>query len=102
MFMSSIHPVSLGVAAVWTCCVLLSFHWSHLSASAGHLPQRWAAAGIIFGLLNVALVIAATWFLPSRLPRIILRLIQLVGMVGAFWSAGTLTRAIYALTVLPQ
>src|SRR5262245_52573771 len=100
--MSSIHPVSLGVAAVWTCCVLLAFHWSSLSASAGHLPGRWAGAGMIFGLLNVAMVVVATYLLPSRLPRIILRLIQLVGMVGAFWSAGTLTRAIYALSVLPQ
>ena len=97
--MKSIHPVSLGVAVVWTCCVLLAFRWGDLSASAGTLPKSWAGAGMIFGMLNVALVVVGVWFLPSNLPRIVLRLIQLVGMVGAFWSAGTLIRAIYALSV---
>lgn len=56
---------------------------------------------MFFGLLNVALVVVGMWFLPSSniIPRILLRLIQVVGMAGAFWSAGTLTRAIYALSV---
>jgi hypothetical protein len=99
IFMISIHPVSLGVAAIWTCCVLLALQCSDLSASAGTLPGRWTGVGMIFGMLNVALVVVGVWFLPSNLPRVVLRLIQLVGMAGAFWSAGTLTRAIYALSV---
>jgi hypothetical protein len=97
--MKPIHPISLGVAAVWTCCVLLAFYCGELSASAGTLPRRWAAVGIIFGLLNAAVVVVGVWFLPSGLPRIVVRLIQLIGMVGALWSAGTLIRAIYALSV---
>ena len=40
---------------------------------------------------------AGVWFLPASLPRILVRLIQLIGMAGAFWSAGTLTRALYVL-----
>jgi hypothetical protein len=29
--------------------------------------------------------------LPTRIPRIVSRLLQLIGMAGAFWAAGTLT-----------
>ena len=94
----SIHPVSLGVAAVWTGLVLLAFRCGDLSAAAGTLPGPWTGAGMICGLLNVALVVVGVCYLPSGLPRIVLRLIQLVGMAGAFWSAGTLTRAIFALS----
>jgi hypothetical protein len=39
------------------------------------------------------------WFLPERIPRLIVRLLQIVGMAGAFWAAGTLTRALYAVTM---
>src|SRR5262245_36791090 len=98
--MRSIHPLSIGVAVFWTCCVLLAYHWRYLSATAGHLPGGWAGAGMVFGLVNAALVVVATWHLHSRLPRILLRLIQLIGMAGAFWSAGTITRAVYSLSVL--
>jgi hypothetical protein len=95
------YAVSLIVAAIWTCCVLLALQCGDLSASAGRLPERWTGVGMIFGLLNAALVVVGMWFLPSSniIPRIVLRLIQLVGMAGALWSAGTLTRAIYALSV---
>lgn len=96
--MRSIHPVSLGVAAVWTGLVLLAVRCGDLSAAAGRLPERWTGVGMLCGLLNVALVIVGVWFLPSRLPRIVTRLVQLVGMAGAFWSAGTLTRAIFSLS----
>jgi hypothetical protein len=91
--------VSFGVASTWTCGVLLALQCGDLSANAGTLPERWTGVGMIFGLLNAALVVVGLWFLPLNLPRIVLRLIQLVGMAGAFWSAGTLTRAIYALSV---
>lgn len=96
--MRSIHPVSLVIAAVWTGCVLLAINYADLSASAGILPQRWTGVGMTCGLFSVALVIVGVWFLPSKLPRIVPRLILLAGMAGAFWSAGTLTRAIYALS----
>jgi hypothetical protein len=95
--MISIHPMTLGVAAFWTCCILIAFQCGDLSATAGTLPGPWTGVGMILGLLNVALVVVGVWFLPSGAPRIVVRVIQLVGMVGTFWSAGTLTRAIYAL-----
>ena len=97
--MVAIHPVSIVTAVVWGSTVLLALSCGDLSASAGTLPKPWGSVGMIFGLLNVALVIAGVWYLPAGVPRIVQRLIQLVGMAGAFWSAGTLTRAIYALTV---
>jgi hypothetical protein len=97
--MVQIHPVSIVTAVVWACTVLLAMSCGGLSASAGHLPQPWVGFGMIFGLLNVALVIAGVWYLPTSVPRIVQRLLQLAGMAGAFWAAGTLTRAIYALTV---
>jgi len=93
------YRVSLVIAVVWTCTVLLAIASARLSASAGILPKPWLRVGMIFGLLNVALVVVAMWNLPARVPRIAQRLLQLVGMAGAFWSAGTLTRAVYALTV---
>jgi hypothetical protein len=52
---------------------------------------------MIFALLLATMVVIGVWYLPPRVPRIFSRLLQLVGMAGAFWSAGTLTRAIYAL-----
>jgi len=97
--MSSIHPVSIVAAVVWASTVLLAISCGELSASAGILPARLGGLGMIFGLLNVALVILGVWYLPASVPRFVQRLLQLVGMAGAFWSAGTLTRAIYALTV---
>jgi hypothetical protein len=57
---------------------------------------------MIFGLVNAALVVVATWLLPPSVPRIIRRPIQSVGMFGGFWSVGTITRAMYALYVLRQ
>lgn len=54
---------------------------------------------MVFGLLNVVLIVAGVCYLPERVPRLVLRLLQLVGMAGAFWAVGTLTRALYALTV---
>ena len=65
----------------------------------GNAAQAVGGVGMTFGLLNVVLVIAGVWYLPAGVPRIVQRLIQLVGMAGAIWSAGTLTRAVYALTV---
>ena len=82
--MVPLHPVSLGVAVVWVCTVALAFLCRDLSASVGTLPRPWVNVGMIFGLLNVAIVIAGVWYLPSRLPRIVLRLLQLVRMVAAF------------------
>jgi hypothetical protein len=53
--------------------------------------------GMIFALLLATMVVVGVCYLPSGLPRIFSRLLQLVGMAGSFWSAGVLTRAIYAL-----
>ena len=97
--MISIHPVSLAVAVFWTSCVGIAYYCRDLSASAGKLPGPWVSVAMIAALVNVALVVAGVWFLPERVPRIVVRLVQLVGMAGAFWSAGTLIRALYALTV---
>ncbi len=97
--MVAVHPVSIVAAVVWASAVALAFTCGGLSASAGTLPNPWGGVGMIFGVLNVVLVIAGVWCLPAGVPRIVQRLIQLVGMAGAFWSAGTLTRAVYALTV---
>ncbi|BBO35145.1 hypothetical protein PLANPX_4757 [Lacipirellula parvula] len=92
------YRIPIVVAVVWASTILLAVWCGSLSASAGTLPDRWVGIGMVFGLLNVALVIIGAWHLPGRMPRIIARLLQLVGMAGAFWAAGTLTRAIYALT----
>lgn len=92
------YRVPLVIAVVWASTVLLAIWCGSLSASAGILPERWVGIGMLFGLLNVALVVVGAWRLPSSIPRIIVRLLQLAGMAGAFWAAGTLTRAIYALT----
>jgi hypothetical protein len=97
-FRLPIHPVSLGVGAIWTCSVLLAWYYADLSSSAGILPARWTGIGMLVGVLAAALVIVGVWFLPENLPRIVLRLIQLVGMAGAFWAVGTLTRVLYALS----
>ena len=97
--MVRIHRFSIVAAVVWAGTVLLAMSCRDLSASAGKLPERWMGLGMIFGLLNVALIIAGVCYLPERVPRLVLRLIQLVGMAGTFWAVGTLTRALYALTV---
>lgn len=95
--MRSIHPVPLGVVSVWTCAVLLAVRYSDLSASAGRLPGAWMRVGVLGALLLAVMVIVAVCYLPERFPRLLARLLQLVGMAGAFWSAGTLTRVVYAL-----
>ena|SRR5688572_31572350 len=95
--MRSIHPVPLGMIAVWTCAILLAVSCRNLSASAGRLPGPWMGVGMIFAVLLAAMVVVGVCYLPTRLPRIFSRLLQLVGMAGSFWSAGILTRAIYAL-----
>src|SRR5262245_36719716 len=78
-FTSSIHPLALAVAAIWTLCVVLALQCGDLSAAAGRLPERWTGVGMAFGLLNAALVVAGVWVLPASLPRILVRLIQLIG-----------------------
>lgn len=95
--MRSIHPVPLGVASVWTCAVLLAVSCRDLSASAGRLPGPWVGVTMVVALLHATMVVVGVCYLPARLPRLLARLLQLVGMAGAFWSTGTLTRAIYAL-----
>lgn len=95
--MRSVHPLPLSVVSVWTGAVLLAVYCRDLSASAGRLPGSWTGIGMIFGFLLVIMVVVGVCYLPARVPRLFSRLIQLVGMAGAFWSAGTLTRAIYAL-----
>ena len=97
--MVRLHPIAIVTAAIWACTVLLAMLCGELSASAGILPNRWMGIGMVFGLLNVALVVVGVCCLPSTAPRIVVRLLQLIGMAGAVWAAGTLTRAIYALTV---
>ena len=78
--------LALGqMAVILTKCIDLS------------VAANLALNGMVVAMLNAALVIVGVLFLPSGLPRIVVRLIQLLGMAGAFWSAGTLTRAIYAL-----
>jgi hypothetical protein len=52
---------------------------------------------MFFGFLHLTMVVVGVWYLPARLPRLFARLLQLIGMAGAPWSVGTLTRAIYAL-----
>ncbi|BBO31579.1 hypothetical protein [Lacipirellula parvula] len=93
------YRVPIAVTVVWATTVLLAVWCGSLSASAGILPDRWMGIGMVFGLVNVALVVVGAWYLPASIPRIIARLLQLAGMAGALWAAGTLTRAIYALTV---
>ncbi|BBO32777.1 hypothetical protein PLANPX_2389 [Lacipirellula parvula] len=97
--MVRIHPVSIVIAVIWICMVVLAMLCGDLAASAGILPNRWMGIGMIFGLSTVVLVVVGVCCLRSSAPRILVRLLQLVGMAGAFWAAGTLTRAIYALTV---
>ena len=91
------HPVTLVALAVWICAVVLALQCGDLSARAGILPPLWTKVGMLCGFLHVGLVVAGMWYFPPGLPRIVPRLIQIVGMAGAFWSTGTLTRALYAL-----
>jgi len=93
------YRVPIVVGVIWASTVLLAMWFGNLSATAGILPERWVGIGMLFGLLNVVLVMVGAWHLPSSMPRIIVRLLQLAGMAGAFWAAGTLTRAIYAITL---
>jgi len=95
--MRSSFYVPLGVVSVWTCSILLAVSCRGLSESAGRLPQSWMGVGMIFALLLASMVVVGACYLPARFPRIAARLLQLVGMAGALWSVGTLTRAIYAL-----
>src|SRR5689334_18385187 len=95
--MRSSFFVPLGVASIWTCAVLFAVSCRHLSESAGRLPQSWMGMGMIFAFLLATMVIVGACYLPARFPRIVSRLLLLVGMAGAFWSVGTLTRAIYTL-----
>ena len=97
--MMQTYRVPIAVAVVWAITVLAALWCSSLSATVGILPDQWVRFGMVFGLLNVGLVVVGAWHLPESMPRIIARLLQLAGMAGAFWAAGTLTRAIYALTV---
>lgn len=97
--MGPIHPVSIVAGAVWACTVLLAISFGGMSASAGILPKPWMGVGMFCGFINVVLVVVGVCYLPASTPRIVLRLLQLVGMAGAFWSTGTLTRVIYALVV---
>src|SRR5262245_22868900 len=93
--MRSTYCVPLSVVSVWTCAVLVAVSCRGLSESAGRLPNAWMGVGMIFALLLASMVVVGACYLPERFPRIVSRLLQLVGMAGAFWSVGTLTRAIY-------
>ena len=95
--MRSLNPVPLIAISIWTCGILLAVCCKDLSASAGRLPESWTGAGMIFALLQATIVVVAVWYLPARMPRLFSRLLQLLGMAGAFWSSGTLIRAFYAL-----
>lgn len=95
--MRSTYVVPLSVLSVWSCAILLAASCGKLSESAGRLPESWMGVGMIFGLLLAGMVVVGICYLPARFPRIVSRLLQLVGMAGAFWSVGTLTRAIYTL-----
>ena len=95
--MRFIHPVPLGVFSVWTCAILIALFCRELSASAGRLPDSWTGVGMTIGLLHATMVVVGVCYSPANLPRIVPRLLQLVGMAGALWSTGTLTRALYVL-----
>lgn len=95
--MCSTYSVPLGVVSVWTCAVLLAVSCRELSESAGRLPGSWMGIGMIFAIALASMVVVGACYLPARFPRIVSRLLQLAGMAGAFWSAGTLTRALYKL-----
>jgi hypothetical protein len=97
--MRPIHPVPLGAISIWTCTILLAVCCKDLSASAGRLPGSWTGAAMTFALLLATIVVVGVCYLPASVPRIFARLLQLFGMAGAFWSAGTLIRAIYAVAV---
>src|SRR5690349_18164601 len=95
--MRTVNPLPLVGIAVWTCGLLLAVCCKDLSASAGRLPQSWTGAAMIFALFQAAMVVVGVWALPAKTPRLCARLLQLLGMAGAFWSSGTLIRAVYVL-----
>jgi hypothetical protein len=95
--MRSARSIPLAIAALWICCVSAAVYCSEMSASAGRLPKAWTGWGMVAGFVVVALVVVGVCHLPTGVPRLVSRAIQLVGMAGAFWSAGTLTRALYVV-----
>jgi hypothetical protein len=95
--MRSAHSIPLAVTALWVGCISAAVYCSEMSAAAGRLPQRWAGWGMLAGFVVVTLVVVGVWHLPAGVPRLVSRVIQLVGMAGAFWSVGTLTRALYTV-----
>lgn len=96
--MRSLHPIPLSIFTLWTGAFLAALSCRGLSAAAGRLPDSWTGAGMAIGFIFVAMVVVGVCYLPARLPRLVARLLQIVLMAGALWSAGTLTRAIYVLT----
>lgn len=90
------HPVTVAVAVYWAVLMFAAWLGSGWSAAAGRLPDAWTGPGIGLGFANVAVVVAGAWFAADLpVPRIFLRLAQIVGMAGALWATGTLTRALY-------
>jgi len=91
------YTVPLAIALLWVSMVTAALSCGELSRSAGRLPGPWTGGGMLAGVVLVGLVVLAVCYLPDWFPRIIARLMQLAGMAGAFWAAGTLTRALYAV-----
>ena len=69
--MVAIHPVSIVAGTVWLCTVVSAICCSRLSASAGILPKPWMSIGMLFGLLNVVLVIVGVCYLSESFPRLV-------------------------------
>ncbi|MEZ4317218.1 MAG: hypothetical protein R3F61_06930 [Myxococcota bacterium] len=97
--MTTGRKVALGIGALWVCVVSAALAAQGLSASAGTVEGPWVGVGMAGGFALLAAVVYATMQLPQGIPLIVRRLVLLAGMAGAFWGMGTLTRALYALTL---
>src|SRR5688572_14806989 len=95
--MRSTQAIPLTIVALWVSAVSAAIYCREMSASAGRLPGPWTGYGMLAGFVLVTLVVVAAWHIPAAVPRVVSRVIQMIGMAGAFWSAGTLTRALYAV-----
>ncbi len=94
--MSDVPRWVQGVGVVWGLMVVAAWALSDLAHAAGRMQGAWVGVGMAGGFGFVAVLGVAAMQLPSTWPLLVRRLVLLVGMGGALWSTGQLTRALYA------
>lgn len=99
--MGELHPITVSALVAWVAFVSAALFAGQLSADAGTLAGWWVVAGFVLGLVLAGWMWLGVWFLPDTWSTAVRRAALLAGLSGAFWSAGTVTRAVHTVLYGP-